>query len=75
MPQTFSINGKVIFLNESGQAKIELLTGQSIEWPCELLPKDIKLGDSIFLCLETEQSMQNKDQFMAKEMLNSLLHV
>lgn len=46
---------------------------QTLLWPKDLLPKDAKVGLSIYLTLDTAKTQEAKQKNLAKALLNEIL--
>ncbi len=46
---------------------------QTIDWPLASLPDDVKVGDTVTLELHSQASEQERNQTIAKAILNEIL--
>jgi len=73
MHSHFRLNGTLVSFINKHTAHIVLANQETIEWPRELLPQGVHVGENIFLTLETKELLEQHQKNVAKQVLNQLL--
>ncbi len=58
----------------SEQAELELVDGQILLWPKNLLPSDLNIGDTVRILVHDKKTEEEERKKLAKALLNEVMH-
>lgn len=69
------MNGILLEITPENRAKIQVENGNILEFPSDLLPPDTKIGNKLYINIQTEATQKILQQDFNKNLLNQILQV